>query len=98
MLSSFHNINAASLVAPSLPPGHHTVASWWVTRERGAFDLLTLPLVTLREEAERVRAFAHRLGVAAVTVAAAPLYAALGQTAEQAYPAELLSDFYPVNP
>lgn len=91
-------IDPKSLAAPVTSDGRYTVGTWWVTKELSAFELLSDPLATIREDDERLRQVCIKEGVPEVLVAASPALTALGVTSERVYPEHLLAEFYPENP
>lgn len=96
--TSFNSIQPCALVAPDVPSGYATVASWWVTRELKAFELLCDPVGVLRQEEIEVRRRCQRRGQTPLWVSPSPLYKALGRDGETAFTIELLAMHYPENP
>lgn len=94
----FNDIQPEALLSPDIPVGHQTVAGWWVTRELKAFELLSEPLETLREEEDAVRRRCQRTSVSPLWVNPSPLYKAFGREGEMAFPLDVLATHYPESP
>ena len=97
-LANTNNIEAESFLSPDTSDGFYTVASWWVTQERKAFNLLLDPQIALAEEEARVAQRSNEAGAKVVLVAPSPRAKASGRRYERAYPKWLLRECYSLSP
>lgn len=88
----------AALIAPDIPLGYGTIASWWATEMWQAVDLLSDPLVTFLDDEEALCRRAADYGIEPLWVRPSPFAASQGRAREPVFPISLLEEFYPENP